>query len=56
MKTLLNRTITVNGRQITRNVTVKGEKATIRHKNQIKEVTPAGNYLDKQTVWTVKVA
>jgi hypothetical protein len=54
MKTYYKRTITVDNEQVTRNVTEKHGQATINHKGQVKPVTPSGNPLDKQTVWTVK--
>lgn len=53
MKTLFDRKVQIDGKEVTRNVTIKGGEATVRDHNQKKTVSPNGNYLDKTTVWTV---
>lgn len=55
MKTYLNRTIEVDGKQVTRNVVEKNGTTTARLNNQTKEVTlKSGNARDTQAVWTLK--
>ncbi len=57
MKTYFNRTIVVDGQEVTRKVVEKNGVAVVRHQGQDKEVTPVdGSPMDTRTKWTVKKA
>ncbi len=57
MKTYYNRTVQVDGKEVTRNITEKHGVATINYNGSKKEVAPvSGSPLSTQTKWTVRTA